>query len=401
MSQNFDAIFSKSAMRMKKSEIRECLKLTQRPGMISFAGGLPAPDTFPIEELRKISDEVLKNDGESALQYSKTEGDDKLRDLLTERYQKMGLKITRNNLIIVTSSQQSLDFLGRIFIDDGDEIICELPSYSGALGAFRCYGAKMTGILSDESGMRADILDSVLASMMRENRKPKFIYTIPDFQNPAGITMPESRRKEVVDIARKYGVLIVEDSPYRELRFSGVPQKTIHEIDGGENVITIGTFSKIFVPGFRTGWIIAPEAIIDKFVTAKQSADLCTASFVQKITAKYMELGFFDRNLLDIVVKYGEKKDIMLEGLRKYMPEGVSWTEPDGGLFLFLTLPPQMNADELFYKAVEKNVAFIKGSVFHCDGSGHNTMRLNFSYCTKEENIEGIKRLAEVIRENL
>lgn len=398
MISDLNSVFSTTAKGMKRSAIRELLKLTQRCDIISFAGGLPSPESFPIEQLKEISCEVLDTEGPQALQYGATEGDNKLREILVERYRKDGLNINVNNLIITTASQQALDLIPKIFINPGDKIICGLPSYLGGISAFSTYGAKLVGIKLDEKGMRSDLLEQELAQMKANGEKPKFIYIIPDFQNPAGITMPESRRLEIIDIARKYDVLIVEDSPYRELRFNGQPQRTIFELEGTGQVILLGTMSKIFVPGFRIGWVVAHEDIIDKLVMAKQSTDLCTSSFVQKIAAKYFEKGYFDENLHKIIDSYRIKRDAMLEALRKYMPEGVRWTEPEGGLFLFITLPEHMDSEDLFKIAIDEKVAFVLGKVFHCDGSGKNTMRLNFSFMSKELNDEGIKRLADAIR---
>ncbi len=395
---DLEQIFSTSAKNMKRSAIRELLKLTQKPNIISFAGGLPAPESFPIEQLKEITAEVLEKDGTQALQYGATEGDNKLRQILVDRYRKQGLDIKLENLIITTSSQQGLDLLPKIFINPGDKIICGLPSYLGALQAFNNYGAQMVGIKLDDKGMRSDLLEQKLEEMKKNGEKPKFIYIIPDFQNPAGITMPKSRREEIIKIAHKYDVLIIEDSPYREVRFEGEHQPTMFQLDNTGHVILLGTFSKIFVPGFRVGWVIGNEAIIDKLVMAKQATDLCTPPFVQKISALYLEKGYFDQNLKGIIDSYRVKRDAMLNAFRKYMPEGVSWTEPEGGLFLFLTLPEYMDAEELFKIAIEENVAFVLGNVFHCDGSGRNTMRLNFSYLSKEKNDEGVQRLANAIK---
>jgi 2-aminoadipate transaminase len=392
-------VFSNTAKGMKRSAIREVLKLTQRSDIISFAGGLPAPESFPIEQLKEISCEVLDTEGAQALQYGSTEGDNKLREILVERYRKDGININIDNLIITTASQQGLDLIPKILINPGNKIICGLPSYLGGLSAFSTYGAKMVGIKLDEKGMRADLLEQELAKMKANGEKPKFIYIIPDFQNPAGITMPESRRLEIIDIAHRYDILIVEDSPYRELRFDGQAQRTLFELEGTGQVILLGTMSKIFVPGFRIGWVIAHETIIDKIVMAKQATDLCTSSYLQKIAAKYFEKGYFDINLIKIIDNYRIKRDGMLDALKKYMPAGVSWTNPEGGLFLFLTLPENMNSEDLFKIAIEQKVAFVMGHVFHCDGSGHNTMRLNFSFMSKEQNEEGIRRLADAIRQ--
>ncbi len=402
MVSDLDKVFNRQISSQKKSAIREVLKLTQRPDIISFAGGLPSPESFPVEHLRKIICELFDSDDASlALQYGTTEGDNRLRELLVERYREQGLDIGLENLMITTASQQALDLLPKIFIDPGDKIICGLPSYLGGISAFGFYGARMEGVKLDNHGMRPDMLEEKLKKMKAFGEKPKFIYTIPDFQNPAGITMPESRRKEIINIARIYDVLIVEDSPYRELRFEGEHQKMIYALDNSGQVISLGTFSKILAPGFRIGWVIAHETIIDKLVTAKQTADLCTSPFVQKIAARYLETGIFDSHIEKIKDMYREKRDTMLAALKEYMPEGVSWTEPEGGLFLFVTLPAHMDSEKLFMQAIEEKVAFVLGHVFYCDGSGRNTMRLNFSFPSKEMNVEGIKRLARAIRNNL
>jgi len=399
MISDLQSILSDGSKRMKRSAIRELLKLTQRPEIISFAGGLPAPESFPIDDLRRITDDVLKNDGTAALQYGTTEGNNSLRELLVERYRKQGCDISIKNLIITTASQQSLDLIPKIFINPGDKIICGLPSYLGALGSFGSYGAQMIGIKLDEHGMRSDDLETKLSELKLNGEKPKFIYIIPDFQNPAGITMPKFRRQEIIDIAHKYDVLIIEDSPYRELRFEGEHQPMMYAMDGTGHVVTLGTFSKIFVPGFRIGWVIAHEDIIDKIVVAKQNTDLCTSEFVQKIAAKYMETGLFEKSLDNIIDLYREKRDIMIQGFKDYMPNGVTWTNPEGGLFLFLSLPEGYDAEDLFQIAIKENVAFVLGNVFHCDGSGKNTMRINFSYVSKEQNLEGVKRLANAIKQ--
>lgn len=386
---------------MKRSAIREILKLTQKPDVISFGGGLPSAESFPVEELKDIMIELLNEDGASALQYSATEGVPELKEILLERHQKEGFDIKNENLSIITSSQQGLYLLGKIFIDPGDKVICGLPSYLGGISAFSTFGADLQGIKFDEKGMRADLLEKKLKDLKAADDMPKFIYIIPDFQNPAGITMPESRRKEILEIAKKYDILIVEDSPYREIRFEGEFQKTLFQLDNTGQVITLGTFSKTFAPGFRLGWAIGNEEIIDKMVIAKQSIDLCTPTLTQKIAARYIKKGLFDKNLKKTITQYHRKRDNMLQAFRQYMPEGVTWTEPEGGLFLFLNLPEYMDAEKLFHRAIEKNVAFVMGSVFHCDGSGKNTMRINFSYMSEEKTTEGVKRLAEAIKEEM
>lgn len=401
MIDNLEQIYSVSISSMKRSIIRELLKLTQRPEVISFAGGLPSPESFPVEELQDIVTSVLKEEGQQALQYGATEGDVKLRQQLINRYRAEGLNVGIENIIITTASQQGLDLLGKIFINRGDKVICSLPSYLGGLSAFRSYGAECIGIPLDKDGMRSDLLGDKLAEMKLQGEMPKFIYIIPDFQNPAGITMPEYRRQEIIDIAHKYNILIVEDSPYREIRFEGKPQKMMYQMDGTGQVITLGTFSKTFAPGFRMGWVLAHPDIVDKFVVAKQATDLCTSAFLQKIAARYLELGLFDANIKKIALSYKEKRDVMLRGLEEHMPKGVTWTVPEGGLFLFITLPEHMDTEKMFAKAIEKNVAYVMGNSFYCDGGGLNTMRINFSFVTLDQNKEGIKRLAQVIKDEM
>ena len=386
---------------MKRSAIREILKHLEKPGMISFAGGLPAPETFPVNDLKEIVSEILEKNGPESLQYGTTEGDPLLRKMLVERHNRQGLKIGIENLIITTASQQALDLIAKVFLDPGDYVICGLPSYLGGINAFTLYGAKLKGISLDENGMNPDELEETVIMLKELGRKVKFIYVIPDFQNPSGITLPDSRRRRIIEIADKYDLLVVEDSPYREVRFEGKPQKLMNELDTTGRVITLCTFSKIFAPGFRVGWVVGNPEILDKLVMAKQTADLCTSSFVQKIIARYMEKGLMDKNLKKTIDLYRERRTHMISCFKKYMPAGVRWTEPQGGLFLFVTLPSHLDADDIFKKAIEKNVAFVAGSSFFCNNSGHNTMRINFSFSNKEEIEEGVRRLSQVICDEL
>jgi len=401
MAEMFDRFFSNSSQLMKKSAIREILKLTQKPEMISFAGGLPSPDSFPIEDIKRISSEVLDEEGAAALQYGTTEGDSKLRSLLVGRHKKDGLNLTVNNIVITTGSQQALDLIGKIFINPGDVVLCGLPSYLGGLNAFSFYGARLKGIPLDYQGMRPDLLEKSIVKLKEENSVVKFIYIIPDFQNPTGVTLPLSRRLEIIRIAERYDLLIVEDSPYRDVRFEGMPQPLMSSLDTSGRVITLSTFSKILAPGFRLAWVVGHPELIDKIVTAKQSADLCSPAFVQKITARYIEQGLLDSNLKKTVALYRERRDHMLRCFREFMPPGVKWTEPEGGLFLFVTLPPSMDAARLLERAIKKNVAFVCGSVFYCNGEGQNTMRMNFSFSGPEDTCEGVSRLADAIREEM
>lgn len=401
MTDTFDRFFSDATHLMKKSAIREILKLTQRPEMISFAGGLPSPDSFPVEDIKRVTAEVLEQEGRAALQYGTTEGDAGLRALLAERHKKDGLELAPENILITTGSQQALDLCGKIFINRGDVVLCGLPSYLGGLNAFSNYGALLRGIPLDDHGMRPDLLEKVIVKLKNEGKTVKFIYIIPDFQNPTGVTLPRARRMEIIRIAERHDLLIVEDSPYRDVRFAGAPEPLMSSLDTHGRILTLNTFSKILAPGFRLAWVTGHRDIIDRMVTAKQSADLCTPPFVQKITARYIEQGLLEVNLKKTVELYKQRRDYMLRCFREMMPEGVKWTEPDGGLFLFVTLPPSMDAARLLDKAIRKNVAFVCGSVFYCNNEGHNTLRMNFSYAGEEDTREGIRRLAEVIREEM
>jgi 2-aminoadipate transaminase len=401
MTEIFDRFYSGSSKLMKKSAIREILKLTQKPEMISFAGGLPSPDSFPIDDIRKITAEMLEEEGAVALQYSTTEGDSKLRMLLAERHKKDGLNLSLNNIVITTGSQQALDLTGKILINPGDVVLCGLPSYLGGLNAFTVYGARLQGIPLDDHGMVPDMLEKAIMKLKKENSIIKFIYIIPDFQNPTGVTMPRSRREEIIRIAESHDLLIIEDSPYRDVRFEGTSEPMMSALDTSGRVITLSTFSKILAPGFRLAWVIGHPELIDKIVTAKQSADLCSPAFVQKITARYIEKGLLDINLKKTVKLYRGRRDYMLQCFREFMPEGVRWTEPEGGLFLFVTLPPAMDAARLLERAIRKNVAFVCGSAFYCNNEGHNTMRINFSFSGQKDTCDGVRRLAEAIREEM
>ena len=398
---SINQFLSNSGKSMKRSAIREILKHLEKPGMISFAGGLPAPETFPVNDLKEIAVEILEKNGPESLQYGTTEGDPLLRKMLVERHNRQGLNIGIENLIITTASQQALDLIAKVFLNPGDYVLCGLPSYLGGLNAFTNYGAKLKGITLDENGMKPDELEETIITLKELKRIIKFIYVIPDFQNPSGITIPNSRRLKIIEIADKYDLLIVEDSPYREVRFEGEPQKLMNELDTTGRVITLFTFSKIFAPGFRVGWVVGHNEILDKLVMAKQTADLCTSPFVQKIIARYMEKGLLEKNLKKTIDLYRERRTQMISCFKKYMPEGVKWTEPQGGLFLFVTLPAHIDADEIFIKAIKKNVAFVAGSSFFCNNSGHNTMRINFSFSNNEEIDAGVQRLSQVIRDEL
>ena len=399
-----ESLYSINVAGMKKSVIRELLKLTQKPEIISFAGGLPSPQTFPIDEIAELASEVIKTEGKWALQYGPTEGDPRLKNEIIKIMKEDGVEIDKDNLLIITASQQGLDLIGKVFINPHNPIILGRPSYVGALGAFRSYAARFVGIELDDDGMNIESLKTTLESMRLAADLPKFIYTVPDFQNPAGVTMSLARRKQLLNLARDYQVLVIEDTPYRQLRYVGDHLPSLYELDaGGGYVISLHTFSKILFPGLRLGWIVAIKEVIEKFVIAKQAMDLCTPPFTQAIAYEYCRRGLLASHIKENVALYKMKRKVMLDALETYMPDhpDICWTKPEGGLFLWMTLPKHISADEMFYDAVEANVAYVVGSGFYYDGSGQNALRINFSYPSEADIVEGVKRLASVIKKRL
>lgn len=400
---DYNKLFSKVVSRSKASAIRELLKVISRPEIISFAGGLPDPTLFPSKEVADIMQDVMANSSKEALQYGTTEGQDKLKTELVKLLKETeNITVSPDQLLVVSAAQQALDMTARMFINPGDAIITAAPTYLGALQAFQIAGADMRGAESDGYGVLPEDLEAKLEELKKEGKPCKFIYLVPDFQNPTGTTIPEQRRLEILEIAQKYGTFILEDSPYRQVRFEGVAPRTFFELDNGRgNVITMFTFSKVFVPGFRLGYIIGPEDVIRKYVILKQAMDLCTSPILQLATAEYLRGGYLMAHLKEIIACYHEKRDLMLKTLAEYMPKNISWTRPEGGLFLWLSLPKHMNATELLPKAIENKVAFVAGVDFYPSGDVYNDMRLNFSYSTKEQIVEGLKRLAQTIKDNL
>jgi len=389
--ESLKSIISDNAKNMRRSAIRDLLKMATRPEVISFGGGFPDITAFPVDQLKEVVTEVLEENALQALQYGETLGVKELREVLAQRYRDQGIDVTYENFIITTSSQQAIDMLSQLFINPGDTLVCGLPSYLGALQAFYAHRANPVGIPKDEE------LHSVVNALVTAGKKPKFIYAIPDFQNPSGVTMDMEQRYNVLEVAREFDLLVVEDSPYREIRFSGEPMPLIYSLDKDERTILLGTFSKTFVPGFRLGWIMAPVNIIERLEIVKQSVDLCAPVFNQFIAARFMKKGYYDKNIERIKINYHNKRDSMIAAFEKYMPKGVTWTNPEGGLFLFVTLPEGYDSTDLFKIAIKENVAFVIGEAFHCDGSGKNTLRINFSYMEESRAEEGIRRLAGAI----
>ncbi|GAB4434864.1 MAG: PLP-dependent aminotransferase family protein [Anaerolineae bacterium] len=394
--------YAQRTQRMTSSAIRELLKVTEQPDMISFAGGLPAPEIFPVEEMAVAADRVLRDFGPQALQYSTTEGYRPLREWVAQ-HTAPSLTISPDNILITSGSQQALDLLGKIFINPGDRLVIEAPTYMGALQAFNAYEAEYVAVPSDEQGMITAALEPALQA------SPKLIYTMPTFQNPTGVTLTLERRQQLVELAQRYGVPIIEDDAYGELRFEGEPIPKILEIGGSGSsggdydgsVIYLSTFSKTLAPGLRLAWIVAPLEVIRKLVQAKQGADLHSATFNQMIAYEAVRDGFLQQHLPVIRRVYRERREVMLAALAEHFPPETHWTRPDGGLFLWVTLPPGISGVALLPAALAANVAFVPGASMFPNGGGENTLRLNFSNATPAQIREGIARLGRVLAEQL
>lgn len=381
----------------KRSTVREILKLTAQPDVISFAGGLPAPEFFPTARVQQAADVVIHERGAEALQYSTTEGMPELRQLIADR---LGFEVSIENILITTGSQQGLDLTARVLIDEGDSIVVENPTYVGMLMALRAYNLDYVPVPTDSDGAIIDVLEPLL------QQNPKLVYVVPNFQNPAGTTLSLSRRRQLIELLAKYNIPLVEDNPYGELRYSGESLPSLLELDaarsgGIENghVIYVGTFSKIMTPGLRLGWVVAASPVIDKLVQAKQSVDLHTSTLDQFIAYETAKDGFLENHIPQLCDVYRKRRDVMLAAMERYFPEGVTWSKPEGGLFLMVRMPEYINALELLDEAIRHKVAFVPGADFHVDGSGANTFRVNFSNAQPERIEEGIRRLGALLHE--
>ncbi len=395
--------FSKRASGAKRSAIRELLKLTEKPEIISFAGGLPDPETFPYEELAEIAADELRHQYRNVLQYGTTEGSLTLRRAAAAWLKTHGLEVTVDEMLVTTASQQGLDLLGKAFIDPGDVVFCELPTYLGAIQAFRLFQTDLIGVPLEEDGMDLDALEEKIAQARAAGKRIKGVYVIPDFQNPTGITMSLAKRKRLLEIARREDFLIFEDDPYGQLRFAGERIPSIKSMDTDGRVILLFTLSKILSAGLRLALLIADEKLMDVFVRMKQASDLCTSKLIQHLAARYIRDYDIEGHLALLRRRYRAKRDAMVNALERYMPaeEGISWTRPDGGLFLWVRLPKGIDTEDMFPRALEKKVAYVIGSAFYVDGSGRNEMRLCYSVVDEATIDEGIRRLAEVVREEL
>lgn len=393
---DWEAALARRTQRMTSSIIRETLKMMATPGMISLGGGNPAPELFPLREFQEACRHVLEHDGPQALQYSVTEGYPPLRQFLADKMRKYGVPAVEENILIVNGSQQALDLIGRVFINPGDAILTDCPTYLGAIQAWNAYEARFVTVPLDENGTRVDMVEDVL-----KRERVKFIYCLPNFHNPAGVTLSVERRKLLVRLAAQYGVFIVEDDPYGELRFEGediTPVIVTHK----ENTIYLSTFSKTLSPGIRLGWIVAPERVLGKIIQAKQAADLHTSSFLQMVANDICQRGFLRQHVKRIRDTYRERCGVMLAAMDKYLPPQVKWTRPQGGLFLWVTLPDGVDAMDVLKNAVQEKVAFIPGFAFYPDGvGGKNALRLTFATASPQMIEEGIKRLGKAIEKEL
>ena len=388
--------FASRMERMKASEIRELLKLTARPDIISFAGGLPAPELFPVKEIAQVSHDLVLKEGKKLLQYATTEGRPTLREKIAKRMtEKYGTPVDMNDILITTGSQQCLDFAGKLFLDPGDVVLCESPSYLGALNAFNAYQPVFKEVPTDGEGIIPEELDKILAT----TPKCKFIYVIPDFQNPTGICWSLERRKKFIEVINKYDLPVFEDNPYGELRYRGESFPTLKSMDTKGLVSFLGTFSKIFCPGLRLGWIAGPHTIVEKFVMIKQSADLHTSNFDQGVADAYMDTYDLDAHVKEIVELYGHRRDLILKTMEEEFPEGVEFTRPDGGLFLWVTVPEGVSARKVFDKCIEQKVAAVIGDAFYPNDKTDRSLRVNYSCMPDDKIVEGVKRMARAIKE--
>lgn len=393
--------YAQRTQRMQSSAVRELLKLTEQPDIISFAGGLPAPEVFPVKEFQEACQKVLAEHGPKALQYSTTEGYHPLREMIARHTARYGIVVDPDHILITSGSQQALDLIGKIFINPGDHILVEKPTYLGALQAWNAYQVEYVTVGLDDDGMKTDELEGPLRS------GPKFLYALPNFHNPAGVTLALARRHKLIELADHYGVPIIEDDPYGQLRYEGAHLPPLVVLDNqyqahngapySGNVIYMSTFSKTLAPGLRLGWVIAPKEVIRKLVQAKQGADLHTSSLAQMVAYEVARGGFLDKHVRHIREVYRARRDAMLAALKRYFPAEVRWTHPEGGLFLWVMLPEHIDAAEVLREAVKEHVAFVPGTAFYPDGSGKNTIRLNFSNATPEKIEEGIRRLGRVL----
>jgi 2-aminoadipate transaminase len=398
----YAGLFAARTGVMRSSAMRDLMAVTARPEVISLAGGLPDTSTFPAGTFAAQMTRIAQKSTAEALQYGPTEGFAETVDCILEVMGAEGMLPDPDDVIVTTGGQQAIDLICKTLVDPGDVVICEAPTYPGAVPVFCSYQAETIQIDCDEDGMRIEELEAVLARLDGEGKRPKFVYSVPSFQNPAGVTMSLERRRRLVELARQREMLVVEDSPYGLLRFSGEPLPPLYQLDGGDFVIYVGTFSKILSPGIRLGWAVAPPPVMEKIVLGKQASDLCSSTLTQHFVREYFGEGRWREYIADLVEIYRGRRDTMVEALREHFPAEATWTEPEGGLFIWATLPEYIDTSDLLAKALREDVAFVPGQAAYVDESrGRSSMRLNFSGVGDEEIREGVRRIGKAIAEQV
>ncbi|MGX7197046.1 aminotransferase-like domain-containing protein [Enterococcus olivae] len=386
--------FAKRVSDIQSSEVRELLKLTEQPDFISFAGGLPAPELFPVDEILKVNELLLKEDGEAALQYSTTEGHEPLREWIAERMnQRLQTNFDKDNILITSGSQQAIDLTGKIFLDEGDIVFCESPTYLAALNAFKAYGCQFVEIATDEDGMIMEDLEAKI----QEYPQVKLIYVIPEFQNPTGLSWNLSRRQKLAELSGKYQIPVLEDNPYGELRFEGEALPSIRHFDQAGTILCTGTFSKIFCPGYRIGWLAGEKELLQKYTIMKQGTDLHSNTKAQREIAVYLQQYDIDAHITKILALYRKRRDTMLQKMKETFPKEVSYTHPEGGLFIWVTLPEAIDATQILQECLQEKVAFVSGETFYATSKKRNTFRLNFSSMPEDRIETGIEKLGQVL----
>jgi 2-aminoadipate transaminase len=399
--ERYAGLFAQRTHAMRSSAMRDLMAITARPEVISLAGGLPDTSTFPPASFAAQMTKIAQESAAEALQYGPTEGFEETKDCILQVMGAEGMLPDSDDLIVTTGGQQAIDLITKTLVDPGDPIICEAPTYPGAVPVFCSYEADVIQIECDDEGMRVDQLEAVLDRLAAEGRRPKFIYSVPTFQNPAGVTLSFDRRRRLVELARDREVLIAEDNPYGLLRYEGDPLPPLYQLEGGDYVIYLGTLSKILSPGIRLGWAAAPPPVMEKIVLGKQAADLCTSTLTQYFVREYFAEGRWRDYVESLIGHYRSRRDAMLEALQRHFPPQAEWTRPAGGLFIWATLPDYINTTDLLAKALRRNVAFVPGQSAYVDGRGASSMRLNFSASSESEIEEGIRRIGEVVWEQV
>ncbi len=399
--ERYAGLFAQRAQAMKSSAMRDLMAVTARPEIISLAGGLPDTTTFPAEDFAALMSRVAVDASAKALQYGPTEGLDEVKDCIVEVMAAEGMDVDPEDLLITTGGQQVIDLVCKTLLDPGDVVVAEAPTYPGAVPVFVSYQADVVQIEMDDHGMRTDVLVAELERLEREGRVPKFIYTVPSFQNPAGVTLSLERRRELVRIAHERELLVLEDNPYGLLRYEGSPLPTLFSLDGGNYVIYLGTFSKILSPGLRLGWTSAPPPVLDKLNLGKGGVDLCSATISQQFVATYFAERDWRAYLRTLVDLYRRRRDVMLEALAEHLPREATWTQPNGGLFIWARLPDYIDTTDLLARALRENVAFVPGRAAYMDGRGGSEMRLNFSGISDDDIREGVRRIGKIVREQV